>query len=115
MLVLGNKCDLENKEVDEEDLKTFYNQYNIEVVEASAKSSHNIESTMSRIGNLLIKRYEAKNKEKNLSGDKYKNKHIKISNDKSTKGIKNEESKNSLSKCQGCGSWIKNIRINNII
>lgn len=72
MILVGNKIDVEKKEVDEEDIKNFIKKYDIEVIEASAKSSHNIESTMIRIGNTLIKKEEYKQEKSNIHEDKIK-------------------------------------------
>ena len=105
ILVLGNKNDLEKKEVDEEDIKSFNVQHNVEVIEASAKSSYNIEATMIKIGDSLIKKFESKKRESGLSGDRsYTKNNIKIGNNTNSNKKGNIKTKlsDSMNKCN-CG------------
>lgn len=66
MIVLGNKSDVEQKEVQENDISEFIEQYGIEVIEASAKSAFNIDTIMKKIGVDLLKKLDNKPKKSKL-------------------------------------------------
>ena len=66
MIVLGNKSDVEQKEVQENDISQFIEQYGIEVIEASAKSAFNIDTIMKKIGVDLLKKLDNKPKKSKL-------------------------------------------------
>ena len=62
IIVLGNKCDEDKRDVLDIDILTMKERNNIEVIEVSAKKNVNIETTMKKIGVELMKRAEERKK-----------------------------------------------------
>ena len=46
MILMGNKCDLEERQVNEEDIKIKANDYNLPYFEVSAKTGFKIKETL---------------------------------------------------------------------
>ena len=62
IIVLGNKCDEDKRDVLDIDILTMKERNKIEVIEVSAKKNVNIETTMKKIGVELMKRAEERKK-----------------------------------------------------
>ena len=54
-LLIGNKCDLSKRDINEEELKKFCDEKNIEYFEVSAKENINIKELFNKIVELLLK------------------------------------------------------------
>jgi small GTP-binding protein len=60
ILLVGNKCDLDlERKVGTQQGKDFADQYQLEYIETSAKSGHNIEATFTRLAYQVASRVEA--------------------------------------------------------
>ena len=56
-IIVGNKCDLKERQIDKKNLEIFANKYNIPYFEASAKTGENLENIFNTlINNLLSKK-----------------------------------------------------------
>lgn len=72
MVIIGNKSDRTDKTVSDEEVKNFTERYGIDVIEASAKSSHNIETAMKKIAIDLMKKAGSKPKKSVENTQTYK-------------------------------------------
>ena len=67
IVILGNKSDLDVREVSDEDINKFIDDKNLEYFETSAKNGKNINECFEHIAKKLLKQYKKNNiKEKNI-------------------------------------------------
>ena len=86
-IIVGNKLDLENREIDTERAEIFCEKYNMKYFETSAKRGTNVEKIFEEITRLILdnkQKNEIKDKE-NAYIIKHKSSKIKIQPDKSKK------------------------------
>ena len=77
IVLLGNKCDLEDeRKISEEEGKKLASQYNISFYETSNKDGKNIEAACSDLINKIIEYKEKEEKEKKKENGKNENKNI---------------------------------------
>ena len=73
-VILGNKSDLDEKEVNNEDIDQFIFGKNLEYFETSAKSGKNINECFAYIMEKLLKQFKENNiKKKDIKETKFKN------------------------------------------
>lgn len=61
LILVGNKCDLDNPEVNEEIVKDFCNSHNMNFIEASAKNNINVNEVFTTLVDIMFKLDEESN------------------------------------------------------
>ena len=84
-ILVGNKLDLEDKQIDERRVEKFCSENNMKYFEASAKNGKNVEIIFKEIALLILDDKQKKEKENEMAEQ---NNNIKIQTHKSKKGKK---------------------------